>query len=163
MWTNNQIQFIDKFSKELTELQWFREVGTKSDRYTVVHLIFEAWDRWNEQMLEVWGKASHELEQYAMTILSNNQIDYIFELISKLIAADLYNELCNFEEKPNLEDESGLENEITDFIIRDTAWACIESLIDKKDFFTKVYEINKSGRWACSWDGKYPYGKFVVM
>ena len=61
------------------------------------------------------------------------------------------------------EDQSGIEDEILDFIKRDTAWACIELLLNEAGFFTRIYEINSAGRWACSWVGKYPKGNFIIM
>ena len=61
------------------------------------------------------------------------------------------------------EDQSGIEEEILDFIKRDTAWACIERLLGEKGFFSRILEINQTGHWACSWVGKFPKGNFIIM
>lgn len=147
----------------LKTLGWFKLAGNTSGEFTVIHSIFHAWDNWNKEKLKVWDKESHKLEEEALNILTDEQIDKIFELVSETIGDDLYDKLCAFEENNELLDESGLENEIIDFVLRDTSWACIEVLLNKDGFFTKSYRINKSGRWACSWDGIYPDGRFVIM
>ena len=57
----------------------------------------------------------------------------------------------------------GIEEEILDFIKRDTAWACIKRLLGEKGFFSRILEINQTGHWACSWVGKFPKGNFIIL
>ena len=98
--------------------------------------------------------------------LSDEQINAVFETVSLAIGNEVYDAICNMEERigeESGEDQSGIEEEILDFIKRDTAWACIERLLGERGFFTQVYQLNRSGRWACSWIGKYPAGNFIIM
>lgn len=102
----------------------------------------------------------------ALKHFTDEQIDDIFEEISLAIGNEVYDALCELEDRIGQEtgeDQSGIEDEILDFIKRDTAWACIELLLEEKGFFTRILEINRSGHWACSWVGKYPQGNFIIM
>ena len=94
------------------------------------------------------------------------QIDAIFEAVSLAIGNEVYEALCDLEDKIGQEtgeDQSGIEEEILDFIKRDTAWACIERLLGEKGFFSRILEINQTGHWACSWVGKFPKGNFIIL
>ena len=84
----------------------------------------------------------------------------------RAIGNEVYEALCDLEDKIGQEtgeDQSGIEEEILDFIKRDTAWACIERLLGEKGFFSRILEINQTGHWACSWVGKFPKGNFIIL
>ena len=132
----------------------------------VVDSVWEACDTYGKQMCEVWGKNSENIEEESLKKLSNAQIDAVFEAVSLAIGNEVYEALCDLEDKigeETGEDQSGLEDEILDFIKRDTAWAAIERILGQKGFFSHVYDINRTGRWACSWVGKFPAGNFIIM
>ena len=166
LWTQQQKNTLDQFITEIKTIHWFQSVGQPSNAYMTVDTIWEACDTYGRQMCEVWSVNSENIEKEALKKLSDAQIDAIFEAVSLAIGNELYEALCDLEDKigeESGEDQSGLEEEILDFIKRDTAWACVERLLGQKDFFTHVHEINCSGRWACSWVGKYPNGNFIIM
>ena len=74
----------------------------------------------------------------ALQKLSDEQIDFIFETVSLAIGNQVDEALCAFEDRIGQEtgeDQSGIEDEILDFIKRDTAWACVELLMNEKGFF----------------------------
>lgn len=165
-WTKEQQRTIDDFLNEIKKIDWFKNSGEASDKYWVIDTIYEACDTYGRQMCQVWGKNCEEIEKEALKKLSDGQVDSIFESVSLAIGNELYEALCNLEDRIGQEtgeDQSGLEEEILDFIKRDTAWACIEQLLGREGFFTRAYEINRSGHWACSWVGNYPKGNFIIL
>ena len=128
--------------------------------------ILEACDTYGHQMLEVWALNTENIEKKALKKFSDEQINNIFETVSLAIGNEVYAALCDLEDRIGQEtgeDQSGIEEEILDFIKRDTSWACIEQLLGEQGFFHRVYLLNRSGRWACSWVGKYPAGNFIIM
>lgn len=166
LWTASQKAIIDQFITQIKTIGWFQHAGEPSEKFWVVDTIWEACDLHGHETQEVWGKNSEIIEQKALQKLSNEQIDAIFELVSLAIGNEVDEALCELENRigeETGEDQSGIEDEILDFIKRDTAWACIERLLEEKGFFTRIYEINRSGRWACSWVGTYPQGNFIIM
>lgn len=166
LWTSSQQAIIDNFINEIKNIEWFKQVGEPSEKYWVVDTIWEACDTYGHQMLEVWSRNTETIEKKALKKLTDKQIDAIFEAVSLAIGNEVYEAVCDLEDKIGQEtgeDQSGIEEEILDFMKRDTAWACIELLLNEKGFFSQVYHLNRSGRWACSWVGKYPDGNFIIM
>lgn len=154
---------VKDFAEHICTIKWFEKCGEAAGEYTVESSIFSAYDDWGDNMLKVWEPHIVELEELSRGILSEGQIDEVFELISECIGDELWLGFCDFFDRNNLEEEAGLENEIMDFVKRDMSWACVESLLDKRGFFHNLLKIYEQGRWPCSWDGDYPNGKFVVM
>ncbi len=114
----------------------------------------------------MWGRNSAALEQKALKQIDEAQLNAVFEAVSLAIGNEVYEAVCDMEDRIGAEtgeDQSGIEEEILDFIKRDTSWACVERLIGAPGFFTRVYDINRTGRWACSWVGKHPAGGFIIM
>lgn len=166
LWNQAQQAIIDRFIQEIKAIEWFKHVGEPSEKYWVVDTIWEACDTYGHQMLEVWGRNTEAIEKKALSILNDQQIDAIFEAVSLAIGNQIYESLCDLEDRIGQEtgeDQSGIEDEILDFIKRDTAWACIEQIIGRKGFFNRIHEINRSGHWACSWVGNFPAGNFIIM
>ncbi len=166
LWTKQQQDILDRFISEIKNIRWFQTAGQPSEQYMVVDSVWEACDTYGKQMCEVWGKNSENIEEESLKKLSNAQIDAVFEAVSLAIGNEVYEALCDLEDKigeETGEDQSGLEDEILDFIKRDTAWAAIERILGQKGFFSQVYDINRTGRWACSWVGKFPAGNFIIM
>ncbi|GFZ30403.1 hypothetical protein CSC2_09290 [Clostridium zeae] len=167
MVTKNIIENTSDFISIAEKINWFSKCGDISNNYTVASSFIEAWDSWNESMLNVWSVEVINLENISINVIGNDSIDYIFDKVSDHLGPII--EKCFYafqirQENMGLASEDyGLSFEIIDFIKRDTAWACIESILDREGFFSKVFVVNSTGRWACSWDGSYPDGHFVVM
>ncbi|WP_160680564.1 hypothetical protein [Clostridium sp. C8-1-8] len=164
---NNIVEATNNFISTAEKITWFSKCSTPNDNYTVASNFVEAWDSWNENMLNVWSREVTILENIAIKNIGNDSIDYIFDIISDklgpIIGKCFYEFQCRLDDMGLDSEDYGLCFEIIDFIKRDTAWACIESILAMKGFFSKVFKINSSGRWACSWDGSYPDGHFVIM
>lgn len=163
LWTSSQQTVIDQFIQEIKTIGWFKQVGEPSEKYWVIDTIWEACDTYGHQMLEVWGQNSELIEQKALRQLKDEQIDAIFEAVSLAIGNEVYEALCDLEDKIGQEtgeDQSGIEEEILDFIKRDTAWACIERLLGRKRVFL-AYSRNQPNRTLGLLVGrKIPEGKF---
>lgn len=158
---------IKIYLKEIQDICWFIHAGENSNKYTVAASFTEAWDDWNDKMMEVWCIESHNIEVAAITVMGDELIDLIFDRVAQASGPKIAEGLLSFQER--LEDMGldsdgyGLEYEILDFIKRDITWACIEFVIGKKGFFNEVLQVLSEGRWPCAWDGSYPEGLFVVM
>jgi hypothetical protein len=59
--------------------------------------------------------------------------------------------------------DRGLCPEIVGFVLRDTSWAAVETVLGQPDFFVALLRVYQEGRWPCSWKGRYPDGRFVVL
>lgn len=158
---------VDTFLKEIGDINWLIHAGEDSDKYTVVLSFTEAWDEWNDKMLEVWGKESHNIERFAIDFIDDDIIDLIFERVAEETGPKIAQGFVKFQDRlKNIgldSDTYGLDYEIMDFIKRDVAWACVEVVVGKRGFFSRVLEVLSEGRWPCSWDGSHPLGRFVVM
>lgn len=166
LWTPQQQKTLNQFIQEIKSIPWLKNTGDPSATYWVVDTVWEACDAHGKEMLEVWGHNCSVIEKKALEKLNDNQIDAVFEAVSLAIGNEVYEAVCDMEDRIGEEigeDQSGIEEEILDFIKRDTAWACVERLLGMQGFFSRVYDVNRSGRWACSWVGKYPAGNFIIM
>ena len=166
LWTPKQQTIINHFIQEIKQIEWLKNTGIPSEKYWVVDTVWEACDTYGKEMLEVWGYNTEKIETQALQKLNDEQINAVFEAVSLAIGNEVYDAICDMEDRigeETGEDQSGIEEEILDFIKRDTAWACIEQLLGISGFFTRVYAVNRTGRWACSWVGKYPAGNFIIM
>ena len=166
LWNASQQAAIEKFIHRIKAIEWFKNIGEPSGTYWVGDTVWEACDTHGQQTQQVWGLNTGNIEKKALRQWTDEQIDDIFEKVSLAIGNEVYEALCDMEDRIGQEtgeDQSGLEEEILDFIKRDTAWACVETLLGEPGFFTRILEINRTGRWACSWVGKYPAGNFIIM
>lgn len=158
---------INIYLKEIQDICWFRHAGENSNKYIVAVSFTEAWDEWNDNMMEVWGRESNNIEVAAIATIGDESIDSIFDRIAQVTGPKIAEGLLRFQERLEYmgldSDGYGVEYEILDFIKRDIAWACIEFVIGKKGFFNEVLQVLSEGRWPCAWDGSYPSGRFVVM
>lgn len=158
---------LESFLKEIKDINWLIHAGEDSDKYTVVLSFTKAWDEWNDKMLEIWDKETHDIETFAIDSIGDNMIDLIFERVAKETGTKIAKGLVKFQDRlKNVgldNDTYGLDYEIIDFIKRDVAWSCVEIVVDKRGFFSTVLEVLSEGRWPCAWDGSYPSGQFVVM
>lgn len=154
---------ISNFLNQLSRINWFEKSETPNEEYHVIYSIFEAYDGWSQQMFKTWEPQICLLEKEVQEVLGDAQIDEIFLNISRAIGDKLWDGYGIFIEKYNLKEECGLENEIMDFVKRDIAWACIEAILNKEGFFTRLLSIYKRGYFPCSWLGDYPGGIPVVI
>lgn len=156
---------INDYLSEITQIDWLKNCGSSSEKYHVIHSIFEAYDDWNEQTLAVWEPHINRLEAKAQETMGDAWIDEVFETVAGALTLNklLWEKWTAFIERCDLWEECGLDNEMLDMIIWDVAWAYIERVLGKPDFFAKLLEIFKEGFFPCSWDGEYPEGKAVVL
>ncbi len=154
---------ISDYIAELTSIDWLKNSGCSSEKYHVIHSIFEAYDDWNDEMLAVWEPHINRLEAKAQETMSDAWIDEVFETVAEALCDLLWEKWISFIERCDLQEECGLDNEMLDMITRDVSWAYIERVLENADFFAKLLEIYKEGFFPCSWDGNYPEGKAVVL
>lgn len=154
---------LEETIARIRKIKWFSASGIPHEQYIVLTSIYEAYDTYGAKMLATWNSQIDALEADAMKQLSNEEIDEIFEVISNEMEPCLWSNYCEFIERCCLEEESGLEHELFDCLKRDASWAAIELLLNKEGFFCQLLTIYEMGHWPCSYEGVYPYGKFVVM
>lgn len=156
---------INDYLAEITQIDWLKNSGSSSEKYHVIHSIFEAYDAWNEATLAVWEPQINRLEAEAQETMGDAWIDEVFETVAEALTLNnlLWEKWIAFIERCDLGEECGLDNEMLDMIIRDVSWAYIERVLGKMEFFAKLLEIFKEGYFPCSWEGEYPEGKAVVL
>ncbi len=154
---------IAVFLEGVRTICWFEHIDNPDNNYHVISSVFEAYDAWNAQMLQVWEPQISSLESMAIEKLGDAQTDEVFETVALELGDAIYEKWCSFIETHNLRDEVGLEYEMLDMVKRDISWACIEKLLHKDGFFCRLLEIYKNGYFPCSWSGNYPEGQAVVL
>lgn len=154
---------ISEFISSIKEINWFSKSGFPSNKYHVIHSLFEAYDNWNSKYLEVWLPKTKHLEMIARKAMGDKWIDDCFSEISSAIYDILWEKFCQFIERQSLYEESGIENELIDMVIRDLSWAYIEQYLNEGIFFSSLIQIYIEGYFPCAWDGTYPDGIFVVI
>lgn len=153
---------IDNFMQEIKSIRWF-EHGNSQSAYHLIFSIFEAYDTWNEQMLNTWEPHIFQLGNMAIEQIGNSQIDEIFSAVSLEIEDVIWEKWCDFIGRWHLEKETGLENEMMDMVKRDLSWACIERVLNVQGFFSDLLQVYKNGYFPCAWLGDYPIGQVVVL
>lgn len=154
---------IKSYTEELKQIEWLKNSGSDSEKYHVIHSVFEAYDNWNLKMLAVWEPHINALEAKAAAQKGDAWIDEVFNAVSDALRPLLWEKWGAYIERSGLQEECGLDNEMLDMIMRDAAWAYIEQAIDSPAFFAELLEIYKDGYFPCSWEGDYPEGKAVVL
>ena len=142
---------------------WFENSGTPNEKYTLVRSVYDAYDKWNANYLSVWEPQIAALEKLACEIIGDSVIDDVFETVSSALDNDIWSAWLSFRERSGLNEENGLDEEIADMVKRDLCWAAVERALDRKEFFTALLEIYRSGYFPCGWDGEYPNGRAAVM
>jgi hypothetical protein len=161
---------LKTFLHSLEGLPWFSASGQRSVKYHVVPDAVVAWDDWNAPMLAVWLPRSEALEEHARSVIGDRSIEEVFTLTSERIGRPVQDGLREYfarrpEDTPNTEcgADLGLRQEIADTVVRDLAWAAVETVLNRPAFFTSLVGVYREGRWPCSWEGEYPAGRFVVL
>ena len=158
------------FLESLKEIQWLSRAGEPFEDGVVVADAVEGWEGWNEKMYDVWRPRTEALEEAARSAIGDAGIDRIFEVVSQYLKPVFLEGLSDyFGRRPvkteNAKDgvDAELYEEILEAMTRDVCWAAIESVLDRKGFFTDLVEYYRAGRWPCAWDGDYPEGQVVVL
>lgn len=154
---------ITGFLHELEWIDWFKNSGIPNEKYYMVFSMYEAYDCWGKQHMEIWEPHAYSLEDIAREKIGDDEIDEIFSAVSAAIGDVVWNKLWDFMSRRNLEEEAGVSLEILDMIKRDMSWACIEKTVNTDGFYTTLLNIYKEGYFPCSWVGTYPLGQIVVM
>lgn len=152
---------MDEYISFLKFIDWFSSCGIESEKYLVLESLFDAYDNWNIKMLNIWDKQISGLENKAVEILGNAEIDRIFEQVSMSMSDMLYEDWSKVIDKH--ENEMGLEDEFIDMVKRDLCWAYIERKLNEEGFFNSLLEAYQKGYFPVSWDGEYPGGRLVVL
>lgn len=168
--TEKDFKEVKKFSKkiaaflsEVTLINWFEHCGIPNGKYHMVFSLFEAFESWGKQYIEVWEDNTYALEDIAIERIGDDKIDGVFEIVSAAIGNTIWNKLGDFVDRQHLEEERAVCSEFLDMVKRDMAWGCIERILDMPGFFTMLIEVYKDGYLPCSWMGEYPSGQVVVL
>lgn len=161
---------LEAFLESLSDVPWFANAGRPSTTYHVAADAVVAWDDWNAAMLAVWLPRSEQLEATAIQAIGDPAIEAIFTRVDQAIEPSLHAGVrAYFARRPdNTENtacgaDTGLRPDIVDFVLRDMSWAAVETALAQTGFFTSLVPVHRDGRWPCSWEGRYPRGRFVVL
>lgn len=157
------IERTTAFLEEVKSIRWFENSGRPNEKYDMVFSLYEACDGWGKQYFDVWDPRICELEDIAMKKIGDDAIDNIFETVSAAIGDTVWQKFGEFIDRQRLGDELAVCDELFDRIKRDMAWACVEKIMEMPGFFTMLAELYKEGYFPCSWNGKYPSGRVVVL
>jgi hypothetical protein len=161
---------VEAFLQSLSSVAWFASAGRPSTKYHVVADAVVAWDDWNAAMLAVWLARSERLEAIAVRAIGDPAIESIFARVDKAIEPAVRAGLqAYFARRPDDTENTecgadlGLRPEIVGFVLRDMSWAALETALGQPEFFVSLVPIHREGHWPCSWKGRYPQGRFVVL
>lgn len=161
---------LSAFLDSLRDVPWFGAAGSPTTRYRLVADAVAGWDDWSPQMAAVWPRQSEPLEAAARRAIGDDAIETIFNRVAAAIEPAVGAGVrAYFARRPNTtvntdcEADSALRPDIIGFVLRDVSWAAVETVLDRPSFFVSVVHVQREGRWPCSWDGRYPKGRFVVL
>jgi hypothetical protein len=161
---------LESFLQSLSSIAWFAHAGRPSTKYQVVADAVVAWDDWNAEMLAVWLPRSKQLEDIATRAIGDAAIESIFSRVADAIEPSVRAGVrAYFARRPDDTENTecgadlGLWPEVVDFVLRDMSWAAVEMTLGRAEFFVSLTQVYQEGRWACSWAGRYPQGRFVVL
>lgn len=161
------------FVESLCEINWFSHAGEPYENARVVGGMQSGWDSVGNQMIDIWGNQSRSLEIQALRPLSDHEIDQIFAAVSDAIHDPLTKALCSYIDRTyrDISDEKrhqrtydeAVYTEVLDAVKRDVCWAGVEYVLQVSGFFSTPLDLYRRGRWPCSWDGKHPLGRPVIL
>jgi hypothetical protein len=161
---------VESFLQSLNSVAWFANSGRPSTTYHVVADAVVGWDDWNAAMLAVWLPRSERLEATAVRAIGDAAIESIFARVDSAIEPAVHAALrAYFARRPDETENTecgadlGLRPEIVGFVLRDMSWAAVETALGQPEFFVSLVPVYREGRWPCSWEGRYPQGRFVVL
>lgn len=102
---------------EFLKIDYLSSCGIKTEDYIVLDSLFDAYDKWNKQMVFVWEQNIKVIENKALKQIDDKEIDYIFEKINDVLREKVYKSWSIFMESHS--EEMGLDEEFIDMIIRD--------------------------------------------
>lgn len=139
--TEKDFKEVKKFSKkiaaflsEVTLINWFEHCGIPNEKYHMVFSLFEVFESWGKQYIEVWEDNTYALEDIAIERIGDDKIDGVFEIVSAAIGNTIWNKLGDFVDRQHLEEERVVCSELLDMVKRDMAWGCIERILDMPGF-----------------------------
>lgn len=161
---------LTSFLKEAQEFPWIAHAGSPYEGAIVVGGVVEAWDDWSDKMFDVWRPRTELIEEMARSELGEAAIDQVFEVVAVTLSPAILRGLTSYFEgktagkkKVDVAIDDELYGELVDVMVRDMCWAAVETLLNRKGFFTRLVEYYREGRWPCSWDGSYPEGRVVLL
>ena len=165
------VRRLDRFLQSLARVPWFSNAGHPDPRYHVVADAVVAWDNWSAEMMAVWTARSERLERIAQNRIGDPAITIIFDRVYEAIEPQVRSGVrAYFARRPadlnantRCGADSGLWPDIVDRVHRDLSWAAVESVLEQPEFYTTLMPVYQEGRWPCSWLGRHPRGRFVVL
>ena len=163
-------QRFKAFLSSLHDVPWFSHAGAPSPTHHVAADAVVAWDDWSPEMMAVWPVRSKRLEAAAREAMGDPAIDDVFNRVEEALEPQVRAGVkAYFARRPNTTGntdcgaDSGLWPDIIDRVLQDVSWAAIETLLDQPEFYVSLVDVYRDGRWPCSWKGRYPAGRFVVL
>ena len=156
---------LREFLRPLPAVPWLSRAGDSFPDGVVVTSITEGWDDWNDEMMAVWRSRSEELESTALQAIGDQGIDEVFAEAANVTGPPIEMALRWYlDHRQTISDsDRGLWPDVLETMKRDVAWAAIENVLGRVGFFTSLMAYYRNGRWPCSWEGKYPEGRIVVL
>jgi hypothetical protein len=168
--TGEQNPRLDSLMRTLAAIPWFAQAGQPSTAYAVAADAVVAWDDWSPAMMAVWPPRSRQLEALAVRRIGDAAIEQIFTRVDEALGPAVEAGLrAYFARRPDNTENTecgadlGLMTEIVERVLRDLAWAAVETTLGEPGFFVSLVAVYAEGRWPCAWDGRYPRGRFVVL
>ena len=163
-------EILTEFIERNKSNAWFSHAGEAHNEYFVINDATEAFDNPKFNMFELWNSNTHALEKQAHTIIEDSDIDKIFNKVAEELEARVQIGIQSYFDRREIKTENmgmnadlGLWPEILQAVVRDFAWAAVETVIEKPGFFSNLTTIYAAGRWPCGWHGVYPSGQLVVL
>ncbi|WP_309400112.1 hypothetical protein [Cerasicoccus maritimus] len=143
-------------------LPWFEQTGKVRSGVMVASDLSEAydgyWDGWNSKSRFFWADQSKKLEEYALSLISDEEISQIFESVSAGSTQSVWAGLEGYLER--YPDDTGVGDAIalslTDDVIRDLCWVAVEIRIQRKGFFHEIFEWYAAGTKLFGWKNDLP-------
>lgn len=158
---------LDGFVRTLRDVPWLANAAKPDTDARVIRSVQVA--AGFRAQFSLWPKQSIELETLALKEITDRDIDEVFQVVSDLTDAPVRAAIDAMFERLRRPTEAieGVEGSLDawmrDLLIRDAAWAAVEYMIGREDFFHELFAWHQRGRWPVSWDGRYPHGNIVVL
>ena len=161
-------RLLSVFLASLHDIPWLSSAGTEN---AGAHVVDDAAAGFDDAEREgTWDAQARLLEAAAIEQLGERGIDEVFREVASTIDAVVPSALdAWFERRPVVNEATeanvdlGLWPEVLDAIKRDIAWAAVEAVLSTPGFFSALMLYYRHGRWPCSWRGRFPDGRAVVM
>ena len=170
---------LKKYIGELETYPWFSTAGKPVRSRTRASNMSEAcfgwWppkhpDQGGNRHIQ-WSSATHALELRVQQMLTESQIDAVFQRVSERLGpstwAALGEYLTRVDSDGTAPDPTGAHSaaaiDAHPAILRDLCWASIETLLREDGFFRALLPWYRKGRWPCGWSGEPGIGNPVLL